>query len=108
MLFDATALELVIMWSDVSSSKEVGAYASSTSQSSSTTVRSRIKLFVVSTTSWKMTHPVDGWRVNMTEEGWTCRIWRELTISRAAQAGTYCSFTGTSVRAVRQHARRVL
>jgi hypothetical protein len=49
-------------------------YASSTNHSSSTTVRSLMKLLVVSTTSWNITHPVDGCLVNITELGWTFRI----------------------------------
>jgi len=49
-------------------------YADSTNHSSSTTVKSLIKLFVVSTTSWNITHPVDGCLVNITELGWTFRI----------------------------------
>lgn len=49
-------------------------HASSTSHSSSITVRSRMKLLVVSTTSWYITQPVDGCRVNMTDDGWTCSV----------------------------------
>jgi hypothetical protein len=44
-------------------------YANSTSQSCSMTVKSLMKLFDVSTTSWKITHPVVAVRVKSTDDG---------------------------------------
>lgn len=76
VLLQASSLECIVMWSTHQLYSSVGmiTHANSTNHSSSTTVRSRMKLFVVSTTSWNMTHPVDGCLVNITELGWTFRI----------------------------------
>lgn len=59
VLLDTAPFERVVMRSDPhqhgpasSAHREGTTYASSTSHSSSTTVKSRMKLFVVSTTSW--------------------------------------------------------
>ena len=46
-------------------------YANSTNQSCSITVKSLMKLFEVSTTSWNITHPVVAVRVNNTDDGCT-------------------------------------
>lgn len=69
MLLDAAALELVVVRPVVSCDPALRTHASSTSHSSSTTVRSRIKLLLVSSTSVNTTQPVLGCRVNMTEDG---------------------------------------